>query len=238
MHWRQKAKLALEILQERGNKNPFAQLSESQLEDKAKDIIDYVLNLLFAEAAVVIDQLMVLGFNNQQIAYKTGCDESTLSRVHSKNHELQIALPTLKDLVSELRKFLPNAKVERAHQTLAPAPLVATDFCKNNGQAVREGDVDAATQAVLKNLVYGLTGNVDQRVPLPPPFHGVLLRLGPWQYGLSVYQSDGQSDSQRLAHEIHELEHVLIRMKDHLSTLEKADRERAPKRSPKPRSEF
>jgi hypothetical protein len=223
MHFRRKAELALEILRARGAKLPFEDPTEDQLVDNAKAIISCASKLLCEEGAVIIDQLEQLGFNNQEIADRVHSDPSTLSRVHSKSPDLQISLQTLRGIVTCLKRTLPNAKLKRVNQTLTQSPMLAIDFCSNAGHAVKQADVDLVTDAVLKNVVSGLIGNFDHRIPLPSPFHGALARLGPLHFGISVYQSDGQDDRQRLAHEIHELEHIVNRMKDRLVQLGEKD---------------
>jgi hypothetical protein len=86
-------------------------------------------------------------------------------------------------------------------------------------KTVTEGDRLAATRAVVTNITRSLSGHASQRMPLPPNIGGVLLRIGPWENGLRVYQSEGVNAAEILQHEIHELEELLAHMKDDLARM-------------------
>lgn len=235
MHWRQKVKLALEILRRKGRIVSMGPGCEDH-EGKAREVIDAAVGLLVDDASDAIEKALAYGLKNQEIAGRVGEDESVISRLHSKSHDLQIALPTLQRLIEKLHRELSVVAHERAQQLLASGSLTPIDFCRPVGVSITDKDVSDASQVLLHNVVVALTGHPEKRRPLPPYFLGVLARLGPEESGLHVYQSDGGTDRQRLSHEIHELEHILKRKKDQLETLER--RERGGRRTGRPRSEF
>lgn len=251
MNKRQKARLALEILKSRGDGHRFARFTDEEAEDNADEIIQYVWSLLIKESSALINALHNLGFTNKQIADRIAdcvadradririvADESTLSRAHSKSPDLQIALSSLRDLGDSLKIFLMRARSDRISKSLTTSPVTAIGFCRNGARAVSDEDKLVVAKTVLSNLIFGLSGNTELRIPLPDGFQGALVRIGDWRYGLRLYQSEGQSDAVLLMHEIHELEEMLNRMKDDLARIEKTDREYAPARARKPKSAF
>jgi hypothetical protein len=212
---RQKARLALEILNESQREHPYTVLTDQQLDEKADEIIKFVYDELMDKGAKLIRESQRLGFSNKEIAEKINCEESILSRVHKRSDELQISLSTLRDLVKDLKAFLASGKVRRIRQSVSTPSIVALDFCPRG--EVSDDDKRMAAQVVVTNLIRSLSGNSIQRVALPLNIRGVLLRIGSWEDGLRVYQSAGNDDDEILAHEIHELEHMIRRMKDTLA---------------------
>ena len=218
MNKRQKARLALQILNESIKNHPYRGLSNSEIDEKATELIDVVSSELIERAAVAIDELRRLGYSNKAIAEKTGYDESTLTRVRKRSDELQISLATLHKLVADLREFLGNAKLFRIRQSLHSSSIVALGFCSFD-KTITDNDRRAATAAVVTNLTRSLSGQSSHRTPLPPNILGVLLRIGPWENGLRVYQSEGRNNPELLSREIHELEELLTHMKDDLARM-------------------
>jgi hypothetical protein len=177
----------------------------------------------------LLASLSALGLTSKELADRAKLNPATLSRIAAG-----APLVLKESMWSTIHQSLVAVLQKKLGSIAQIAPVVALEYC-HDGSVVDKADVEVATHAVITNLSLALQGDMEHRIPLPDKFHGVLVRLGSYEHGLHIYQSEGTNDAERLRHEIHELEHVIGTMKDRLAGIEKKTVDR---RTRKPRSHF
>lgn len=226
-----RAQFALGILASYDAVGTYSLLLESELVLHLDELESRARELLLGRAIGLIDCLMRLGFNNKEIAHSTGIHESVVSRVHNNDVDLQIGLATLREALDKLETFMPDARSSRVHNALKHEAVQVAVLDLSASGVDTDEVAPAITQAVLDNLVNFLCDRRDNaRVELPSGVSGALVRVGPPSSDVFVFQVDGGDDESRLQVLIHELDHLIERLKSRLKAT-RTERRRSTKRT-------
>lgn len=187
-----------------------------------------------SEARWAICTMMMLGFNENEIANLAGIDHTTVSHALDPEAFRSVSQET----AAALKGAVQRAGVTRLKQLLPRIPIKVLDTCCDKGLAVDEAtrsDIAASIRTNIRNALILSSAPAE----VVPGIHGFLAQVGEPVHGLFVFGAPlrgADTLENRLEHASlleHEAEHLVQRFRDERQRLEAQSRVRSNRFVPK-----